>query len=87
MAADPYALLSFRVGEVEKKVDLNTKWREETAAALAGRNVEFTQLSTEVSALRIDVKGLRQVLLGLACTIAGSSVVFGLSILIATGKI
>lgn len=81
------ALLGFRLDQLEKKVDANSKWRQETAEALAGRNVEFEGLRTEVSALRLDVKGLRQVLIGLACTIAGSSVVFGLSILIATGKI
>jgi hypothetical protein len=89
MAADPAAgnLIGFRLDQLERKVDANTKWREETAASLAGRNVQFDTLKDEVSALRSDVKSLRQVLLGLSITIAGSSVVFGLSVLLATGKI
>lgn len=81
------ALLGFRVDQLEKRVGENNAWRQETAEALAGRNVEFISLRAEVAALRIEVKGLRNVLVGLACTIAGSSVVFGLSILAATGKI
>lgn len=87
MAAVDPALFGWRLEQLQKQVDVNTEWRETTSAQMAGRNVEFTQLSNEVSALRGDVKGLRQVLLGLACTIACSSVVFGFSILVATGKI
>jgi hypothetical protein len=79
--------LSYRVGQLERRMDTTSLWRDETAQSLAARNVEFSGLKEEVAALRADVKGLRQVLIGLACTIAGSSVVFGMSILIATGKI
>lgn len=86
MSADP-AVLAYQVSQMALQIESTTKWRGDVSTKLAARDVEYTNLSAEVAALREDVRSLRKTLVGLAITIAGSSVIFGLSILAATGKV
>lgn len=57
----------------------NTK--PETMAA------ELIGLRDDMSELKDDLRGIRRTLIGFAVTVAGSSLVFGLSVLAATGRI
>ena len=84
MAADH---ISWRLDQLEASVKKNTEWRERVEPKLAVSEVEFTQVKSALLKLSDDVDGLRKILITLACSIAGSSIFFGLSILVATGKV
>ena len=87
MTSDPLALLRYRVDQLRQDVDRTDRWREATAQRNAAREVEYATLKDDVAALRDDVRGLRRVLIGLTCSIAGSAIIFGLTVLAATGKL
>lgn len=84
MASDP---IYWRLDQLDNAVKRNTEWREKVEPALAAREVEFAQVKAALVKLSEDVDSLRKVLITLAVTISGSSVGFGLAVLVATGKI
>ena len=87
MVVDPIALFQYRLDRISEDVKRNTEWRENTAPAMAAQHVEFEQVKTALLKLSADVDGLRKVLVTLAVTIATSSIGFGFTILVATGKL
>lgn len=80
-------LLKYRVDQHGKRIDRLEDWRttvDEDRTTVKG---ELKNIHTDVSALSESVDGIRKVLIAFALTIAGSSVVFALSTLVATGKL
>ena len=85
MATAPLEVLAFRVNQNSAEIAVLKDWRDETAEKLAARDVSIDTISTELHALREDVGGIRKLLISLALSIAGSSVMLAISILVATG--
>lgn len=63
------------------------KWRREVDRGAILQEERQKTTDERLDALQKSVDGLRRVILGFAISIAGSSVVFALSVLISTGKI
>ncbi len=80
-------VLGYRVGENSKHILRLQDWRSEVDKERAARAIEMENMSEAIANLTETVNGLRKALLGFAFTIAGSAVVFALSILVATGKL
>lgn len=76
-------VILYRIGRNEKRLDEVEKWRRD----VDDDRQDLKYLQAEVSKLAKTVDGLRKTLLAFAFTIAGSAVVFALTVLIATGKI
>lgn len=77
----------FRLRQVERGVDELKTWRGKVDTTMATREEQQRQLVEKVDELSTAVDSLRKVIIGFALSIAGSSIVFALSVLIATGKI
>ena len=81
------ALLPFRVRENTKKIETLEGWRREVDSERATQTEQISTMSDAVVNLNDKVEGLSKILIGFALSIAGSSVVFALTILAATGRI
>lgn len=81
------ALLPFRVKQNTEKISKLEEWRSEVDQERATRAEQMTTMSDAVFNLSDKVDGLGKILIGFAFSIAGSSIVFALAILAATGKI
>lgn len=81
------ALLSFRVRENTGKIKALEEWRSEVDIERSAQTQQISTMSDAVVNLNDKVEGLSKILIGFALSIAGSSVVFALTILAATGKI
>lgn len=81
------AALPFRLRRVEDVQGDLVKWRGVVDTERAVQKEQLGNLREEMNALTAAVDSLRKVILGFALSIAGSAVVFALSVLIATGKI
>jgi hypothetical protein len=77
----PASESSYRLGELERRV----KVVEDLSPSLTAYKVN--ELEGKVDTLNDSFESLRKVLLGFALSIAGSAVVFALTVLTATGKI
>lgn len=80
-------VLIYRVSELARTVRDLTTWRREVDVERERIRNASTALEERVAELQQSVDSLRRTLLGFAFTIAGSAIVFSLSVLIATGKI
>lgn len=80
---DSQGTILYRLTQLEDWRREHENWRREVDD---DRN-DLKYLIEAQKALAITVDGLRKVLIGFAFTIAGSAIVFALSVLIATGKI
>lgn len=76
-------ILQHEVSELKKWQAETEAWRRHVDRDR--RDLEF--LRQDVTALTEAVNGLRKMLLTFSMSVAGSAVVFALSVLIATGKI
>lgn len=85
----PYegGLIPFRVGELEKRMDALQTWRRDVDRSDAEQKKELEYMGVAVLTLTEEVRNLRRVILGFAFTLAGSAIVFALTVLAATGKI
>lgn len=81
------ALIPFRVRENTKKIETLEDWRREVDTERATQTEQISTMSDAVVNMNDRVDGLAKILIGFAFSIAGSSVVFALSILVATGKL
>lgn len=80
-------LLRFRVQQNSERLGKIEDWRtrvDEDRTAVKG---ELQSLHRDLATVGNAVEGMRRVLIGFALTIAGSSVVFAFSVLLATGKL
>lgn len=84
---DNEVLLPFRVRENTGKIKVLEDWRREVDVERATQTEQLSTMSDAVVNLSDKVDGLSKVLIGFALSIAGSSIVFALTILAATGKI
>jgi len=76
-------LLPYRLGQLESFRRDVEEWRRDVDDDR--RSLEY--LGKQMTALQGSVDSLRKTLLAFAFTVAGSAIVFALSVLIATGKI
>lgn len=81
--AESRGLIPFRVSELWRWKSEQQKWVEE----VNNDRRDLKYLREEMRDLARTVEGLRKVILAFAFSVAGSAVVFALSVLIATGKI
>ena len=79
----PETVIRYEVDELKKWRDGMDGWRRHVDSDR--RDLAF--LRKDVTDLTAAVNGLRKMLMTFALSIAGSAVVFALSVLIATGKI
>ncbi len=79
----PETVIRYEVDELKKWRDSMDGWRRHVDSDR--RDLEF--LRKDVTDLTEAVNGLRKMLLTFSFSVAGSAVVFALSVLIATGKI
>lgn len=84
---DEGAALPFRVRENTRKITELEEWRREVDTERATQAQQITTMSSAVVTMNEKVEGLSRILIGFALSIAGSSIVFALSILVATGKL
>lgn len=90
MAEIPYdeaAVLPFRVRENTRKIGALEEWRREVDKERATQTEQISTMSEAVVNMNERVDGLAKILVGFAFSIAGSSIVFALTILAATGKL
>lgn len=80
---DGSAAFPFRLRLLEKAKEANDLWRRD----VDDDRRDLKQIREEVATLSTAVDNLRKTLLKFAFTIAGSAVVFALTVLISTGKI
>lgn len=80
-------VMAYRVRELAETVRELLKWRREVDIERERlRNTAHT-LEERIESLQMSMDSLRRVLIGFAFTVAGSAIVFALTVLIATGKI
>lgn len=79
--------LPFRMGQIERQMDRLSEWRSDVDKQRATQSEQLNNLQVAMNDLTREVRGYRRTLMTFAVSIAGSSLVFGLSILAATGKI
>jgi len=81
------SVLLYRVNELAKTVNALLKWRGEVDVERERLRGDAKSLAAEMEDLKKSVDGLRRVILGFSFTIAGSAVVFALTVLAGTGVI
>lgn len=80
-------VLTYRLTELARSVRELMNWRREVDIEREKLRNTAMSLEERMDALQQSVDSLRKVLLGFAFTVAGSAIVFSLTVLIATGKI
>lgn len=80
-------LLPYRVRNLERDVTNIKEWRERLSPDLAVRDEHFKGMDAKVAQLSEAVDKLRAALVASALTVAGSSVLFAIGTMVATGKI
>lgn len=80
-------VLAYRVKKAQEAVAKLEEWRREVDQARAKEEAEALSLAKEVQQLSVAVDAMRSTLTKFALTIAGSAIVFSLSVLVATGKL
>jgi hypothetical protein len=81
----------WRIRDLERFKDWVERWQREDFTSWQRdvdddrRDLEYVR--KDVQALRVSVDSLRKTIIAFAFSVAGSAVVFGLSVLIATGKV
>lgn len=81
------AAIPFRVRENSRRIESLERWRREVDTVRATQTEQIAAMSEAVVSLSARVDGLAKILIGFAFSIAASSVIFALSILVATGKL
>jgi 3-phenylpropionate/cinnamic acid dioxygenase small subunit len=80
--------IPFRVQQLEQRVQRIEDWRSDWVDPNVTRQSEqMKQISEEVKEMRSELRGVRRAFTTFSISIATSSIVFGLTILSATGKI
>lgn len=79
--------LPYRLRRAEEAVERLVSWRGRVDTTMAKREEQYKNMEEKVDGLVRTVDSLRKDILGFALSIAGSAIVFSLSVLIATGKI
>ena len=79
--------IPFRLRQVEDAVRDFRTWRGTVDTDRATQGQSIKSLDVRMVDLTKAVDSLRKVILGFALSVAGSAVVFALSVLIATGKL
>ena len=82
-----FGVLRWRVDKNEEKLIKLDEWRREVDIERASMREIVSQISKDVAELSNAFNGLRKTLVMFAFTIAGSSIVFALGILAATGRL
>lgn len=80
-------VLTYRINELARTVRELLKWRGEVDVEREKQRNAAASMEERIEALQDAVDSLRKVLIGFAFTVAGSAIVFSLTVLIATGKI
>ncbi len=80
-------LLAYQIRQNTERLERLNEWRREVDTTRAAEKVRMDNLVGAMEDLAKSVDGIRRALVGFALTIAGSAVVFALSILVATGKV
>lgn len=81
------AAFPFRLRQVENGLRELTAWKGHVDTDRATQKQTIESLDKRMVTLTQSVDSLRKVILGFALSVAGSAIVFALSVLIATGKI
>lgn len=80
---DQGGLIPFRVSELWKFKDATENWRRDVDEDR--RDLQY--LREDMTHVKNGLDSVRKVLIGFALSIAGSAIVFALTVLVATGKI
>jgi hypothetical protein len=80
-------VLLYRVKELARQVAELVSWRRDVDRERVELRLDARTLAEEMQELKKVVDGLRKALIGFALTIAGSALVFALTILASSGKI
>ena len=81
------SVFAYKLRELTRNVRDLLAWRREVDTERALLKQDAQTLGDRIDGLEKAVDALRKVLLGFAFTVAGSAIVFALTVLIATGKI
>ncbi len=79
--------IAYRLRQQEALVKELSEWRRDVDKARAAEQVMIENMAEAMQTLAATVDGLRKTLIGFALSIAGSSIVFAFTILVATGKL
>ncbi len=79
--------LAYRLRQSEAAVKELAEWRRSVDTSRAAEQVVIENMAEAMQTLSATVESLRRTIIGFALSIAGSAVVFALSILVATGKV
>jgi hypothetical protein len=80
-------IILYRIRELAKTVAELVNWRRDVDQERVQLRLDAKSLAEEMAELKRVVDGLRKALIGFALTIAGSAVIFALTILASSGKI
>jgi hypothetical protein len=80
-------VLLYRVRELARQVAELVNWRRDVDQERVQLRSDAKTLADEMSELKRAVDTLRRTILGFALTIAGSAIVFALTILASSGRI
>jgi uncharacterized coiled-coil DUF342 family protein len=80
-------VLAYRVRKTAETVKVLEEWRREVDREAATTKQELRYLTDEIKDLTESFNSLRKTLLGFAFTVAGSALVFALTVLLATGRV
>lgn len=91
MADIPYDdspnIIAYRVRQLAKTAADLITWQKDVDKTLDEHESNLINIGSAFKELKDEVKGMRTALLGLALSIAGSSVIFALTVLTAVGKL
>lgn len=80
-------IILYRIRELAKTVAELVNWRRDVDQERVQLRLDAKSLAEEMAELKRVVDGLRKALIGFALTIAGSAIIFALTILASSGKI